>query len=212
MHTPSPTGALRLLCTAVAALGLLAAGSAAAGPANGQRPGKPRWESKQVQQQRTPTGHERNTTWTGANGKIATRDAVVTNDRANGVRTREVTATGPNGKTGTRVDTTTRTDDGYNRSSVITGPDGKTATRDADVSFDKDAGTRTREVTTTGPNGAVRTVDDVTTRTDGGYNRETVVTNPNGGTVTREATGSYDAETKTWTKSVSVDRDPPPQD
>jgi hypothetical protein len=158
MSTLSPTThrTLRILPAICAALSLLAAGVAVAGQGNGQRPGKPRWESKQVQQQRTPTGHERNTTWTGANGK--------------------------------------------------------TATRNADVSFDRDAGTRTREVTTTGPNGAVRTVSDVTTHTDDGYARETVVTNPNGGTVTREATGSYDADTKTWTTSVSVDRDPPAND
>jgi hypothetical protein len=144
-------------CALATVIGALVLQSPAlAGNHSGRRDGHaaPRWDSKTVQTQRTATGHERHTTWTGQNGRTATRDAVVTNDR--------------------------------------------------------EAGTRSRDVTSTGPNGKTQTVNDVTTRTDSGYNRETVVNHADGSTLTRDVTSSYDPETKTRTKEITVDRDPPP--
>jgi hypothetical protein len=114
------------------------------------RPAPQRWESKHVEHRRTDNGHQHNTTWTGK--------------------------------------------------------DGKTATREATVARDKEAGTRTRDVTYTGPDGATRTVNDVTTRTDDGYTRATT-TGPQGNTTTRTVVGSYDEESDTWTRDITVDRD-----
>jgi hypothetical protein len=156
---------------------------------------------------KTDNGHKRGDTWTNSQGKTTSRDATVVNDRENGARTRDVDWQGPNGKTATRDDVTQRTSDGYTRDSTFTGPNGKTATRDATVVRDKDAGTVSRDVVETGPNGKTRTIDDNVQRTDDGYTRETVRTNPNGSTLTRDVTATYDKDTKTLSKDVSVDRE-----
>lgn len=137
------------LCAIVLATGCLLAPSADAGDrpkrdgAGMQRGEAKRFSSKTVETRRTATGRERDTTWTGADGRTATRR-----------------------------DVTTRTDNGYTRSSVATGPAGNTATREAVVERDREAGVRTRQVTSTGPRGGTSSVSDVITRTDTGYTRE----------------------------------------
>lgn len=166
--------------------------------------------SRHTERMRTDAGHVRRDTWTGANGRSATRDASVVNDRANRTRTRDVAWQGPDGRTATRRDVTTKTDDGYTRSSAFTNPAGKTVTREASVANDREAGTRTREATTTLPDGRTRSVDDVVTRTDGGYARDTTIVNPNGSTLERDVTATRDAATGTWTRDVNVDRTPAP--
>jgi len=158
---------------------------------------------------KTDNGHTREDTWTNSQGKTTSRDANVVNDREDGTRTRDVDWQGPNGKTASREDVTQKTSDGYTRDSTFTGPNGKTATRDATVVRDKDAGTVSRDVVETGPNGKTRTIDDNVQRTDDGYTRETVRTNPNGSTLTRDVTATYDKDTKTLSKDVSVDRERP---
>ena len=163
----------------------------------------------QTERAKTDDGHKREDTWTNGEGKTATRDAKVVNDRENGTRTRDVDWQGPNGKTATREDVTQRTPDGYTRDSTFTGPNGKTATRDATVVRDKDAGTMSRDVVETGPNGKTRTIEDNLQRTDDGYTRETVRTNPNGSTLTRDVTATYDKDTNTFSKDVSVYRERP---
>ena len=166
--------------------------------------------ARHTERMRTDSGHVRKDTWTGANGRSATRDATVVNDRENRTRTRDVAWQGPDGGTATRRDVTTKTDDGYTRSSAITNAAGKTVTRDASVVNDREAGTRTRESTTTLPDGRTRSMDDVVTRTDGGYTRETTVANPNGSTLQRDVTATRDASSGTWTRDVNVDRTPAP--
>jgi hypothetical protein len=186
----------------------LAAASADAAGVRGRAGGAQRGSSTHhVESQRTTNGHTRHDDWTNANGKTATRDATVVNDRETGTRTRDVELQGPNGKTATREDVTQRTADGYTRDSTFTGPNGKTATRDATVSRDKEAGTVSRDVVTTGPNGKTRTVNDDVQRTADGYTRETVRTNANGGTTTRDVDATYDPATKTFTKDVSVEHE-----
>jgi hypothetical protein len=136
-----------VLATVIATLALQT--PALAGNQSGKRDRQvaPRWDSKTVQTQRTATGHDRHTTWTGQNGKTATRDAVVTNDKESGTRTREITSTGPNGKTRTVNDVTTRTDTGYDRETVVNRADGSTLTRNVTSNFDPETTTRTKEVT-----------------------------------------------------------------
>jgi hypothetical protein len=117
------------------------------------RPQAPRGDwSRHTETRRTDTGHSSHTTWQGENGKTATRDAVVVNDREAGTRTRDVTHTSPEGKTRTVSDVTQRTDAGYTRDTTVTGPDGKTGTRSVVVNCDKAAGNCTRDVQVDRPN------------------------------------------------------------
>lgn len=81
----------------------------------------PRWETKQVEHRRTENGYERATTWTGPDGRTATRNETVVRDPEARTRTRDVTWTGPDGKQRTVHDVVTKTDDGHTRSTVITG-------------------------------------------------------------------------------------------
>ena len=100
--------------------------------------------------QRTDSGPTSHTTISGANGKTATRDVVVSNDREAGTRTRSVDATGPNGKTRSVDSVTQRTDDGYTRNTTAVGPKGNVTTRTVDVSCDKSAQGCTRTVEVNG--------------------------------------------------------------
>jgi hypothetical protein len=179
-----PALAVGLLGVVTIALAAAPAGAAERGGHAGAHGGThPRGDyTHHTERTKTDNGHTRNDTWTNGEGKTATRDANVVNDRDNGTRTRDVDWQGPNGKT---------------------------ATRDATVVRDKDAGTVSRDVVETGPNGKTRTIDDNVQRTDDGYTRETVRTNPNGSTLTRDVTATYDKDTKTFSKDVSVDRERP---
>lgn len=98
---------------------------------------------------RTDNGHTRTDTWTGENGKSATRQAEVVNDRASQTRTRDVQWTGPNGQQATRTDVTQRTGNGYTRESTVTGPKGGTVERDVVATRDRQSGTWVKDVTVT---------------------------------------------------------------
>jgi hypothetical protein len=158
---------------------MLTAGSTAAAReaqhqrgAHAQRTAQP--HTRTTERQRTDTGHTRTDTWTGADGRTATRDAVVTNDREAGTRTRDVDYTGPNGKTASVDSVRTKTDDGFTRSTTVTNPQGETATRDLSVSRDKEAGTVTREANYTTFDGRQGSMSDVVQRTEDGYTRDTL--------------------------------------
>ena len=74
------------LLTAAGLLSLvLSLGSVTAEPRpvdHAQRPHAPRGDwSSHTERQRTENGHTAQTTWTGSNGKTATRDATVVNDK-----------------------------------------------------------------------------------------------------------------------------------
>ena len=178
-------------------------------PAGAQRPAQHGDFTRQTQRQRTENGRTRSDTWTNSQGKTASRDVTVVNDKEAGVRTRDVTMTGPNGNTATRHDVTTKTENGYTRDSTFTNPQGKTITREATVVNDKEAGTRSRDVEMTLPDGRTRSISDVTQRTEDGYTRSTTITNPNGGTLQRDVVATRDPETGEITKEVTVDRTPP---
>jgi hypothetical protein len=179
-----------------------AGATSAAHPAHGY--------TRLTQSQRTANGHTAHSTRTDAQGRTATRDATVVNDKATGTRTKDVTYTGKDGATRTADSTTQRTDSGYTRDTTYTDKNGNTATREADVTVDREAGTRSRDVTYTGHDGSVRTVDDSVTRTADGYDRSTIVTGPNGGSTTREAEVVHDAAAHSTIKTVTVEHTPPP--
>lgn len=96
--------------------------------------------------QKTDDGHSRTTVRTDAQGRTATREADVSRDAQAGTRERDVTYTGVNGAVRTVQDDTTRTDSGYERSTVVTNPNGSTVTRDVDFERDPEAHTWTKDV------------------------------------------------------------------
>jgi uncharacterized protein YdeI (BOF family) len=161
-----------------------------------------------TERQRTENGHTRSDTWTRADGKSATRDAVVTRDREAGTRTREVDYTGPNGKTGSVDSVRTKTDDGFTRSTTITNPQGETATRDLTVSRDKEAGTVSRESNYTTFDGREGSKSDVIQRTEDGFSRDTTRTLPNGETHTRSVDVSCEQDVGKCVRQVEVDQQP----
>jgi hypothetical protein len=117
---------------------------------------------------------------------------------------RTVTRTAPDGSSRTsRHDTRWERGDGrFSRDTVHTGPGGRQGT--THVEGVKTENGHVRDVTRTGPDGKISTVHDEVTRTDDGYTRSSTRTGPNGGITTRNATGSYDPETKTWSKDVTT--------
>jgi hypothetical protein len=158
MNTKTPL--IRPHGAAAAVLGLVLA-ACACGTAQAGTPhqAKPRGAHAQPQKsrpggdytrhtevQRTDNGHTRTDTWTGENGKSATRQAEVVNDRAAQTRTRNVEWTGPAGQQATRTDVTQRTDDGYTRNTTAVGPKGATTTRDVVATHDPASGTWTKDV------------------------------------------------------------------
>jgi hypothetical protein len=170
------------------------------------RPQVPRGDrSRHTEVERTADGHTSHSTVTAPDGRTATRDSTVVNNRAAGTHTRDTTYTGPAGRTRAVHDVTTRTEDGHTRQTTYTDAQGRTATRDASVVNDRDAATRTRDVTYTGRDGQQRTVNDVTQRTENGYTRNSTYTNAQGETGTRSATVTCDKTTSKCTKDVTVD-------
>jgi hypothetical protein len=164
--------------------------------------------TRTTERQRTENGHTRRDTVTGPEGRTATRDAVVTNDREAGTRTRNVDYTGPNGQTASVDSVSTRTDDGFTRSTTVTNPQGETATRDMTVVRDKDAGTTTRTANYTTFDGREGSMSDVIQRTEDGISRDTVRTLPNGQTHTRSVDVACDKDVGKCVKQVEVDPKP----
>jgi hypothetical protein len=107
--------------------------------------------SRSTTGQRTAKGHTRSTTATRNDGKTATRDTTVVNDRAAGTRSVDTTTTGFDGRTTTYSSDAQRTETGYTRDVTRTLPDGQVNSRTVDVACDKDARTCTKSVT--GQNG-----------------------------------------------------------
>jgi hypothetical protein len=152
--------------------------------------------------QRTENGRTRTDTVTGQNGRQATRSAVVTNDRAAGVRTRNVDYTGPKGGTGSVDTVTTRTDSGFTRNTTATNRQGETATRNMTLTRDREAGTVSREASYTTFNGKEGSMSSNRTRTDDGYTRDVTRNLPNGEIRTRSVDVSCDKDAKSCTKTV----------
>jgi len=107
--------------------------------------------SRSTAGQRTANGHTRSTTATRNDGKTATRDTTVVNDRAAGTRSVDTTTTGFNGRTTTYSSDAQRTETGYAKDVMRTLPGGQVNSRTVDVACDKDARSCTKSVT--GQNG-----------------------------------------------------------
>jgi hypothetical protein len=197
---------------AVAALFTFAGSSALARDNQRQRgndrPRVTQPHTRTTERQRTENGHTRTDTWTAADGRSATRNAEVTNDREAGTRTRNVDYTGPNGNTASVDSVRTRTEDGFTRSTTVTNAQGETATRDLTVSRDKEAGTVTRDANYTTFDGREGSMTDVVQRTEDGYTRDTTRVTPNGTTLTREVDVSCDKDARKCVKQVEVDKKP----
>ena len=97
--------------------------------------------------QRTPDGRTSQSTVMRNDGKIATRSAVVVNDRAAGTRSVDATTTGFNGRTTTYSSDAQRTATGYTRDVSRTLPGGQVNQHSVDVNCDKDARSCTKVVT-----------------------------------------------------------------
>lgn len=97
--------------------------------------------------QRTPTGRTSHSDVVRNDGKVATRDTIVVNDRAAGTRSVDSIATGFNGRTTTYSSDAQRTDTGYTREVSRTRPDGQVNQHAVDVSCDKSAQSCTKVVT-----------------------------------------------------------------
>ena len=194
-----------------AALALVIAAPVLARDGQRQRVSSPRAtqpHTRTTERQRTENGHTRSDTWTGADGRTATREAVVTNDREAGTRTREVDYAGPDGKTASGDSVRTRTEDGFTRSTTITNPQGETATRNLTLARDKEAGTVTRESNYSTFDGREGSKSDVIQRTEDGFSRETARTLPNGETHTRSVDVSCEKDAGKCVKQVEIDQQP----
>lgn len=97
--------------------------------------------------QRTPNGRTSQSVVTRGDGKVATRDTVVVNDRAAGTRSVDSTTTGFNGRTTTYSSDAQRTDTGYTRDVSRTLPNGQVNQHSVDMSCDKAAQSCTKVVT-----------------------------------------------------------------
>ena len=105
---------------------------------------------------------------------------------------------------GGRIGKQNRTGAGVHRSGTVTDPQGNTVTRQTQGAWDQNSKTWNKSVTTTGPEGQSSQRNSTATRTADGYTRNTTVTGPQGNTATRETQGSWDPETKTWSKSTTI--------
>lgn len=121
---------------------------------------------------------------------------------------RNVSRTGPSGQSATRNITATRSGSGYNRSATFNGPQGNSATHTTQGQWNAENNTWSKSATTTGSGGQTATRATTATRTESGVSRSTSATGPQGNTMTREANGQWDPETKTWSKNVIVEPAP----
>jgi hypothetical protein len=119
---------------------------------------------------------------------------------------RTVTRTAPDGSSRTSSHATRweRGDGQWTGDTVHTGPNGRQGTTHVDGA--KTEVGAVRDVARTGPGGRTSTTRDEIQRTDDGYTRQTTHTGPKGGVTTRSSTGSYDADSQTFTRETLLTR------
>lgn len=113
--------------------------------------------TRTMEQRRTENGFTRQQTLTTPDGRTATRDMSVVNDRENQTRTREMTGTRLNGDTYSGQQVTVRTENGYQQTGTRTNANGETATRQVDATVDQEAQTLTKNISVTGFDGETKT-------------------------------------------------------
>lgn len=92
------------------------------------------------------------------------------------------------------------------RTVTRTGPGGTARTSTHDSRWQRGDGKWTRDTVHTGPGGKQGTTHVEGARTASGYTRQSTHTGPGGGVTTRNATGSYDRATRTWTRDATTTR------
>jgi hypothetical protein len=92
------------------------------------------------------------------------------------------------------------------RTVTRTGPDGTARTSTHDSRWQRGDGKWTRDTVHTGPGGKQGTTHVEGAKTENGYTRQSTRTGPGGGVTTRNATGSYDPASKTWTHDATTTR------
>ncbi len=122
--------------------------------------------TRHTEQTATANGFNRTSTATRPDGKTATRNLSVENNKDTGTRTKTISGTNFNGGSYSGQKVTQKTDSGYTRDASFTNAQGKTASRHVEATLDKDAGTVTKNITATHPNGETTTTTVVKTRTD----------------------------------------------
>jgi hypothetical protein len=160
-----------------------------------------------TERQRTENGRTRSDTVTRG-GSTATRRVEVVNDSDHGGRARNVDYTGFGGQQRSVDRVSTRTDEGYTRTTTATGAKGQTATRNLDVSRSEDTGTVTREANYSTPDGRSGSMSDVIQRTEDGYSRDTTRTTPDGESHTRSVDVSCEKDAKKCVRQVDVGQQP----
>jgi hypothetical protein len=98
----------------------------------------------------------------------------------------------------------TRTGSGFDGSLTRTGPQGNAVNREGQGNWDADTKTWTRGTSAAGPQGRNAASSGSVTRTDSGFDGSQTRTGPQGNTVSREDQGSWDADTKTWTREYTT--------
>ena len=116
---------------------------------------------RQIQQQATAKGFQRNRTVTLANGKTKTVDKTVTRNPETGNRNAQRVVTGFNGQTRNRMSETQRTETGYQQHTSMTNGQGQTISRAVDNQVDRESGTQVKTITRTNALGenTTRTVE-----------------------------------------------------
>lgn len=122
--------------------------------------------------------------------------------------TRDVTETGPNG-TKTLHTAQTPTENGFTRNAIATNAKGQTATRDVNGAYDPTTKTWTKTAERTNFDGSTASSSHVTTKTDTGYTRESDMTNRKGVTTTRSVDATYNKDTHSFDKEVSLTKTKP---
>ena len=145
----------------------------------------------------------RQSTISTPDGSSATRSATRVWDPESKTWKRGITTEDEEGNAVTRYTETTKTEDGYQRNSVVVGPDGETATRSGRGTWDPETKTWKRGAVVAGPEGDAVSKGVEVKKTDEGYTRNSGVSDSEGSTTTRSARGVWDPETKTWKKSVN---------
>ena len=90
------------------------------------------------------------------------------------------------------------------RTVTRTGVNGQSHTWTQNSTWQRGNGAWSRDTTTTNPQGKTWNTQVTGAKTADGFVRDKTVTGPNGGVTTRDASGSYDPATHTFTRDVTV--------
>ncbi|MEL7535861.1 MAG: hypothetical protein AAFM91_02250 [Pseudomonadota bacterium] len=163
--------------------------------------------SVDAETRRTDSGYEHSSTRTRGD-RTWQREGSGNYDPETKTWRRNATTTGPDGQTRNVAKEVRRTDDGVVTREVWTNPDGEQVIRETTGRWDPETKTWRNDVSVTGRDGATRTRRTQVSRTDNGFDRTSTVTDADGRSATRDSSGRWDPETRTWQRNaVTVGRD-----